>query len=99
MTDAVLAAAGLPDIGQLFPDTDPRHHSQNSADFAREAAAKARAAGFEIVNVDATIILERPKIGPHKDAMRTNLAAALSIPPERVTLKGKTHEKVDAVGG
>ena len=65
---------------------------------AREAATKARASGFEIVNVDATVILERPKIGPYKDAMRSNLAAALSIPPERVTLKGKTHEKVDAVG-
>ena len=98
VTDALLAAAGLPDIGQLFPDTDPRHDSQNSADFAREAAAQTRGAGFEIVNVDATIILERPKIGPHKDAMCTNIAAALSIPSDRVTLKGKTHEKVDAVG-
>ena len=97
-TDAILGALGQPDIGQLFPDTDPRHESQDSRDFIAEAARRARAAGYVVGNIDVTVILERPKLSPHKDAMRTNLAAALGVPVEFVNIKGKTHEKVDAVG-
>jgi 2-C-methyl-D-erythritol 2,4-cyclodiphosphate synthase len=98
VTDAVLAAAGLPDIGQLFPDTDPRHHSQNSADFAREAAAKARAAGFEIVNVDSTIVAQAPKMASHIPAMREAIAAALGLGVAAVNVKAKTAEKMGPVG-
>jgi len=98
VTDAILGALGQPDIGQLFPDTDPRHDSQDSSVFLLEAAQRARLAGYAPSNVDATVILERPKLSPHKDAMRTNLARVLGIDVSRVNIKGKTHEKVDAVG-
>lgn len=98
VTDALLAAAGFADIGQLFPDTDPRHESQDSRDFLREAGRRVREAGWVVANVDATVILEKPKVGPHKPAMRSNIAAALEIDSTRVGVKGKTHEKVDAVG-
>jgi 2-C-methyl-D-erythritol 2,4-cyclodiphosphate synthase len=97
-TDAILGALGQPDIGQLFPDTDPRHESQDSRDFIAEAARRARAAGYVVGNIDVTVILERPKLSPHKAAMRANLASVLAVPLEFVNIKGKTHEKVDAVG-
>jgi 2-C-methyl-D-erythritol 2,4-cyclodiphosphate synthase len=98
VTDAVLSAAGQPDIGQLFPDTDPRHASQDSREFLREAARRVRGLGFVVLHVDCTVILERPKLSPHKQAMIETIAHELSIPASRVGLKGKTHEKVDAVG-
>lgn len=98
VTDALLGALGMPDIGQLFPDTDPRHAGQDSAAFLAEAMRRVRAAGYEVGNVDATVILERPKVGPLKDVMRANIAGVLGIAVERVNVKGKTHEKVDAVG-
>lgn len=98
VTDAVLSAAGLPDIGQLFPDNDPRHESRDSREFLKEAAVRVRALGWTVSNVDATVILEKPKLSPHKDAMRSVIAAALGIDISRVGIKGKTHEKVDAVG-
>jgi 2-C-methyl-D-erythritol 2,4-cyclodiphosphate synthase len=98
VTDALLSAAGLPDIGQLFPDNDPRHESRDSREFLKEAAARVHALGWTISNIDATVILEKPKLSPHKDAMRFVIAAALGIDKGRVGIKGKTHEKVDAVG-
>lgn len=98
VTDALLAAASLPDIGQLFPDNDPRHESQDSRDFLREAGDRVRALGWTIANIDATVILEKPKLSPHKAAMRSCIAGVLDIDVSRVGLKGKTHEKVDAVG-
>lgn len=98
VTDAILGALALPDIGQLFPDTDPRHDGRDSADFLREGARRAAEAGWSIANLDATVILERPKLGPMKPAIRANLARLLDLPVERVNVKGKTHEKVDAVG-
>lgn len=98
VTDAILGALGGPDIGQLFPDTDARHESADSRVFVTHAAAAARAAGWQIVNLDATVILERPKIGPHKQAMRRSLADAMGVPADRVNVKGKTHEGVDALG-
>ncbi|MBS0189626.1 MAG: 2-C-methyl-D-erythritol 2,4-cyclodiphosphate synthase [Phycisphaerales bacterium] len=98
VTDALLAAAGMPDIGQLFPDNDPAHHSRDSREFLRAAADRVRGAGWIIANIDATVILEKPKVSPHKDAMRSNIAAALDIDVSRVGVKGKTHERVDAVG-
>ena len=98
VTDALLGALGLPDIGQLFPDTDPRHESRDSAVFLEEAAQRVIRAGWMIANLDCTVILERPRVGPVKDQMRRNIAQRLGIETEAVNLKGKTHEGVDAVG-
>lgn len=98
VTDALLAAAGLPDIGQLFPDNDPRHESRDSREFLKAAGEQVRSAGWIVANIDATVILEKPKLSPHKQAMRSNIAAALDIDSSRVGVKGKTHEKVDSVG-
>jgi 2-C-methyl-D-erythritol 2,4-cyclodiphosphate synthase len=98
VTDAILGALGEPDIGQSFPDTDPRHESADSAVFLREAASRMAARGFALGNLDVTVICERPRLAPHKDAMIANLARLLSGDRSHVNLKGKTHEKVDAVG-
>jgi 2-C-methyl-D-erythritol 2,4-cyclodiphosphate synthase len=98
VTDALLGALGEPDIGQLFPDTDPRHDAQDSRVFLHEAARRVRESGYEVSNLDATVILERPKLSPHKASMRANIAAVIGIDEARVNIKGKTHEKVDAVG-
>lgn len=98
ITDALLGAVGEPDIGQLFPDTDPRHQSQDSAVFLTEAAWRVRQAGYEIANLDATVILERPRLKDRKHEIITNLAEILHTDQHRVNVKGKSHEGVDAVG-
>ncbi len=98
VTDAILGALALPDIGQLFPDTDPRHATQDSEIFLGEAMQRMKSAGFRLCNVDATVILEQPKLSPVKDSMRANLARILDVGIDQVNIKGKTHEKVDAVG-
>jgi 2-C-methyl-D-erythritol 2,4-cyclodiphosphate synthase len=98
VTDALLGAIAGPDIGQLFPDDDPRHESADSRVFLAEAVRRVSEAGYRPVNLDATVILERPKLGPRKAEMREALAGLLGLPVGRVNLKGKTHEKVDAVG-
>ncbi|MEO1583878.1 MAG: 2-C-methyl-D-erythritol 2,4-cyclodiphosphate synthase [Planctomycetota bacterium] len=98
VTDAILGALGLPDIGELFPNTDPRWEGADSAVFVREAVDRAAGAGWSIVNVDATVILERPKLAPVKSAIRSGLAGLLGVDLQRVNVKGKTHERVDAVG-
>ena len=98
VTDALLGAIGQPDIGQLFPDTDARHESQDSEVFLAEAARRVRAAGFEVGNLDCTVILEKPKLSPVKEQMRANIASVLGVDVGAVNIKGKTHEKVDAVG-
>ncbi|MGD9789483.1 MAG: 2-C-methyl-D-erythritol 2,4-cyclodiphosphate synthase [Phycisphaerales bacterium] len=98
VTDAILGALALPDIGQLFPDTDPRHESQDSSVFLHEAVRHASSRGYRVVNLDATVILERPKLSPHKEAMRERVAAILGVDRSCVNIKGKTHERVDAVG-
>lgn len=98
VTDALLGALGLPDIGQLFPDHDPRHDGADSAVFLLEAVQRMHAAGLEVGNIDCTVICERPKIGPHKDAIVANIARLLCCSRTQVNVKGKTHERVDAVG-
>lgn len=98
ITDALLGALGEPDIGQLFPDNDPRHEAQDSAVFLAEAVRRVRAAEYAIANVDATVVLERPRLIQYKDAIRRNLARVLDVDRSCVNVKGKTHEKVDAVG-
>ena len=98
ITDALLGAIGGPDIGQLFPDNDPRWEGAESEIFLRESAQRVEAAGMHIVNLDITVVCERPKISPHKEAICTRIAQLLKIDRSQVNLKGKTHEKVDAVG-
>ncbi|RMH13275.1 MAG: 2-C-methyl-D-erythritol 2,4-cyclodiphosphate synthase [Planctomycetota bacterium] len=98
ITDAVLGALALPDIGQMFPDHDPANEARDSAAFVREAMRLVRQRGFEIINLDATVVLERPKLGPRRDEIRRSVARILEIDPEQVNVKGKTHERVDAVG-
>jgi 2-C-methyl-D-erythritol 4-phosphate cytidylyltransferase/2-C-methyl-D-erythritol 2,4-cyclodiphosphate synthase len=98
VTDAILGAASLGDIGRFFPDTDGRWKDASSTDLLRQAALKVADAGFTIVNVDVVVILERPKIALLLDQIRKGLASALGIEPEHVSVKGKTNEGVDAVG-
>jgi len=98
ITDAILGAACLGDIGRHFPDSDPQWKNASSIDLLRRAAALAGEQRFEVGNVDVTVILERPKITDHVDAMRANVAAAIGIDVDRVSIKGKTNEGVDAIG-
>ena len=98
MTDAILGAAAAGDIGQHFPDTDPKWKGANSLELLKGAVAIVRAAGYVVANVDAVIIAERPKLAPHIPAMRANLAQAIGIDASAVSVKGKTNENVDALG-
>jgi 2-C-methyl-D-erythritol 2,4-cyclodiphosphate synthase len=98
VTDAILGALAMEDIGQLFPDTAKENKDRASHEFLREAVKRIHAAGYVVGNLDSTVILERPKIGPLKQAIRANLAELLHVPVSAVNVKGKTHEKVDAVG-
>jgi 2-C-methyl-D-erythritol 2,4-cyclodiphosphate synthase len=98
VTDALLGALALGDIGMHFPDTDPRWKGCDSGVFLRHAASLARERGYRIGNVDATVILERPKLGPLRAQIRANLAALLELDPERVSVKFKTAEKVGPAG-
>jgi 2-C-methyl-D-erythritol 4-phosphate cytidylyltransferase/2-C-methyl-D-erythritol 2,4-cyclodiphosphate synthase len=96
--DALLGAAALGDIGTHFPPSDPAWKGADSKALARRVAAMVREAGWEIGNVDCTVVLERPRLGPYKDAIRSSVALCLGIPPEAVSVKAKTKEGVDAVG-
>ena len=98
ITDALLGALGLQDIGQLFPDNLAENEGRNSADFVAAALQKVLLSGYVIANIDCTVILEKPKLLPFKVRMRERLASMLHLSVEQVNLKGKTHEKVDAVG-
>jgi 2-C-methyl-D-erythritol 4-phosphate cytidylyltransferase/2-C-methyl-D-erythritol 2,4-cyclodiphosphate synthase len=98
ITDAILGAAAAGDIGRHFPDTDPRYAGASSLDLLSRAASVVRERGYSIVNVDVVVIAQRPKISPHAEAMCDNLAGALGLPLDRVSVKGKTNEGVDATG-
>ncbi len=98
LVDAMMGALAMPDIGQMFPDNAPENDGRDSREFVVEAVRRVKAAGWRVVNVDATVILEKPRIGPLKDAMRQNIAALLGTGVDAVNVKGKSHEKVDAVG-
>lgn len=98
VTDAILGALGQDDIGQLFPDNDPKWKGADSRVFVEEAARRMRAAGFAVGNIDVTVILQKPRLSSHKQAIRANVAELLSCDIERVNIKGKTHEHVDALG-
>lgn len=98
VTDAILGAAGAGDIGRHFPDTDAAWKDADSLALLGRAAAIVRGAGYAIVNVDAVVIAQQPRLVPHIDAMRANLARALGIDPAQVSVKGKTNEGVDSTG-
>jgi len=98
VTDAILGAAGAGDIGRHFSDTDPRWKGASSVDLLRRAVEMVHAEGLAVGNVDATVILERPKLAPHIDQMRANLAAVLGVSIDRVSIKGKTNEGLGEIG-
>jgi len=98
ITDALLGAAALGDIGMHFPDTDPQWKGANSAQFLAHAAALVRNGGYEIVNIDSTVILERPKLKDYRTAIRESLARTLGLDLNRVSVKFKTAEQVGPVG-
>jgi 2-C-methyl-D-erythritol 2,4-cyclodiphosphate synthase len=92
ITDALLGAVAAPDIGSLFSPSDPRWKGADSSLFLAEAVKRVRAAGYALVNLDSTLILAAPKIGPHAAAIRTHVAELLGIPPDCVGVKAKTPE-------
>lgn len=98
VTDAVLGAAGAGDIGRMFPDTDPQWKDADSIKLLKGAVAAVREAGYRVSNIDVTVIAQKPKLLPHLEAMRANLAAALGVDPSAVSIKGKTNEGVDSMG-
>jgi 2-C-methyl-D-erythritol 2,4-cyclodiphosphate synthase len=98
VTDALFGAAALGDIGRHFPDTDARFAGANSRVLLRECRERLAAAGFAIENVDSTVIAQAPKLAPHIDAMRANIAEDLGLPIARVNVKAKTNEKLGYLG-
>lgn len=98
VTDALLGAAALGDIGALFPDTDPANKGKDSIVMLAAAVQAVHAAGWVVGNVDVTVVAERPKIGPHREAMRARLAETLGVPVADVFVKGKTNEKLGWIG-
>jgi 2-C-methyl-D-erythritol 2,4-cyclodiphosphate synthase len=95
VTDAILSAIGEPDIGQLFPDTNPEHEGEDSTVFLLEALERASAGGWVIGNTDITVICDEPKLGPHKEQICNSLRRLIGAP---VNIKGKTHEGRDQGG-
>jgi 2-C-methyl-D-erythritol 2,4-cyclodiphosphate synthase len=98
ITDAILGAASRGDIGRHFPDTDPQYRGANSLELLRQARQVVREAGYAVVNVDAVIITEQPKLAPHIDRMRATLATALEVAVDDVGVKGKTNEGMGEAG-
>lgn len=98
LTDALLGAAGLGDIGQWFPDTDPQWKNAESGQFVRKAVGLIQERGWKIANVDCTIFAEQPKLMNVKPKIQSSVADLLGIPPELVNIKAKTGEKVGPIG-
>ena len=98
LTDALLGAAALGDIGEMFPDTDPANRGRDSADMLRRAMARVAEAGWRIVNLDCVVFAQRPKILPHRTAIRERIAEILGIDDSAVWLKAKTGEGVGPIG-
>jgi 2-C-methyl-D-erythritol 2,4-cyclodiphosphate synthase len=96
--DALLGAAGLSDIGKLFPDRDPKYKDVSSLTLLAEAIKLVRAQGFKVVNVDSVVICEEPRIAPHVEEMQRKLGAALNLDPRHVSIKGKTTEGMGFTG-
>lgn len=98
ITDALLGAAALGDIGELFPDTDPANRGRDSADMLALAYERVRQAGYRIANLDCVVLAQRPKFSPFKEAIRRRIAEILSLEVTQVGLKAKTGEQVGIVG-
>ncbi len=98
VTDALLGAAALGDIGEMFPDTDEANRGRDSGEMLRLAGRAVAARGFAIENVDCIVFAQRPKLSPHKEAIRASIAALLGLAVDRVGLKAKTGENVGPVG-
>lgn len=98
ITDALLGAAGLGDIGRHFPDTDERFRGADSAVLLAEAARRVREQGWQLVNLDSTVIAQAPRLAPHIEAMRARIAQVLAIDAAQVNVKAKTAEKMGPVG-
>ena len=98
ISDALLGAAGLGDIGTYFPDTDPAFKGADSLELLRKVGEEVKKAGFEIVNIDSVVMCERPKVNPHKDQMKENIARVLGIKVTQVGIKGTTTEKLGFTG-
>lgn len=98
ITDAILGGAGLGDIGRMFPDSDAQWEGADSRRLLRGAMAAVAEAGWQVGNIDATIIAQAPRIAPHVAAMRTNIAADLGVAPDAVNIKGKTTERLGFTG-
>lgn len=96
--DAVLGAAGLDDLGTLFSDRDPANQGRASADFCHETMRQVRTRSLRVLSLDCVVETEAPKLKPMRQAMRERLAALFELPVDRVNIKGKTGEKVDAIG-
>jgi 2-C-methyl-D-erythritol 2,4-cyclodiphosphate synthase len=98
LTDALLGAAGLGDIGDAYPDTDPAYRGADSSLFLRETLERLNRAGWRVVNVDVVILAQEPKLGPVKAAIRARLAQLLRLEPDAVNVKAKTGERVGHIG-
>jgi 2-C-methyl-D-erythritol 2,4-cyclodiphosphate synthase len=98
VTDAVLGAAGLGDIGEMFPDTDEANRGRDSIAMLEAAIGRLAAAGWAVGNVDVTVVAQRPKIGPHRERIRARLAEALRVAETQVSVKGKTNEGMGWIG-
>jgi 2-C-methyl-D-erythritol 2,4-cyclodiphosphate synthase len=98
VTDALLGAVALGDIGQMFPDTDPINRGRDSAEMLAAARDAVTAIGFQVVNIDCIVFAQRPKLLPYRQSVRERIAEILQIEPERVGLKGKTGEGVGPIG-
>jgi 2-C-methyl-D-erythritol 2,4-cyclodiphosphate synthase len=98
LIDALLGAGALGDIGEHFPDTDERFHGADSIGLLRDVVAKLAAEGHRIINVDSTVVMERPKLSPHRSAIRARLAETLGLPEGRVGVKASTGEGIGFIG-
>ena len=98
VTDAILGAAVAGDIGEMFADTDPANQGRDSIEMLEAAVRRVREKGWRVVHADVTVVAERPKIQPHRDAMASRLAAALGVSREAVSIKGKTNEGMGWIG-
>lgn len=98
LTDALLGAVGAGDIGEYFPSTDERWAGADSSQFVREAMQRVRASGYRVGNVDVTIVAQRPKLAPHRDAMKEAVAALLAVETSRVNIKATTTDHLGFLG-
>ena len=98
VSDAILGAAGIADIGELFPPSDPAYKDANSMDLLRRVFSRVKQAGWKIINLDCVIICQKPQVLPYRDAIRNSLASVLETPFENIFLKGKTAEGLGPVG-